>query len=473
MYLKSIDLYGFKSFANKMIFKFDKGITGIVGPNGSGKSNVADAVRWVLGEQSAKQLRGSKMEDVIFAGTQTRRALGYCQVDLTIDNIDGRMPIEYREVTVSRRVYRSGESAYYINGTACRLKDVHELFMDTGVGREGYSIIGQGQVDKILSSKPNDRRDLFDEAAGIVKYKTRKLAATKKLENGEADLERITDIIYELETQKDGLKDQAEVARVYLDYREELKKLEINSFIRLIDEFEVKLKALKADEQRIQREYEEKKSIHKEMQHKYHEYEDQFKVIEEELEKYREDITATSLTIEKLQSTMQLSEEKTKNSLVQIEKLTNEIQRLEETEMQRRIELNRIKDLKEKQVDKLNEQEAVIGEHQKVAENIQQEIASYEKEIDTIQSDMIQRLNEGSNIKGQVHRSEVMIENNRSRLEQLTSRKVIAMETVQTLAQELKNGQHALDDFEKKQKELLDQKLKLRSRIGKRSGPCQ
>lgn len=467
MYLKSIDLYGFKSFANKMIFKFDKGITGIVGPNGSGKSNVADAVRWVLGEQSAKQLRGSKMEDVIFAGTETRRALGYCQVDLTIDNSDGKMPIDYREVTVSRRVYRSGESAYYINGTACRLKDVHELFMDTGVGREGYSIIGQGQVDKILSSKPNDRRDLFDEAAGIVKYKTRKLAATKKLESGETDLERISDIIGELETQKDGLKDQAEVARVYLDYREELKKLEINSFIRLIDEFEVKLKELKENEQRIQKEYEEKNATHKQLQQKYHEYEEQFKVIEEELDTYRDDITSTSLAIEKLQSTMRLSEEKTKNSVIQIEKLTNEIQRLEDMEMRRRIELNEIKDLKEKQVHKIKLQEEVISEHQKVSEHIQQEITSYENEIDTIQTDMIQRLNEGSNIKGQVHRSEVMIENNRSRLEQLSSRKVIAMETVQTLAQELTNAQHALDAFEKKQQELLDQKLKIRSVIGK------
>ena len=468
MYLKSIDLYGFKSFANKMMFKFDKGITGIVGPNGSGKSNVADAVRWVLGEQSAKQLRGSKMEDVIFAGTETRRALGYCQVDLTIDNADGKMPIDYREVTVSRRVYRSGESAYYINGTTCRLKDVHELFMDTGVGREGYSIIGQGQVDKILSSKPNDRRDLFDEAAGIVKYKTRKMAATKKLENGELDLERITDIISELEIQKNGLEGQAEVARVYLEYREELKKLEINSFIRLIDDFELKLKELKDNEKHIQKEYEEKTNFYKNLQEKYHEYEEQFKVIEEELDKYREDITSTSLAIEKLQSKIHLSEEKKKNNRIQIEKLNSEIQRLEDTEMNRRRELNGIIDLKEKQMDKLTEQEKIIQDHQHILENIQQEIASYEQEIDSIQTDMIQRLNEGSTIKGQVHRNEVMAENNKSRLDQLSSRKVIALQTVQTLEQELTRVKNKIEMFEKKQQEQLDQKLKIRNTIGKK-----
>ena len=167
MYLKSIEIYGFKSFANKIVLEFHDGITGIVGPNGSGKSNIADAVRWVLGEQSAKQLRGSKMEDIIFAGTQTRKPLGYAYVAITLDNSDHKLPIEYDEVIVARRVYRSGESEYLINGSPCRLRDVQELFMDTGIGKEGYSIIGQGQIDKILSGKPEDRRELFDEAAGI------------------------------------------------------------------------------------------------------------------------------------------------------------------------------------------------------------------------------------------------------------------------------------------------------------------
>ena len=198
MFLKSIEVQGFKSFANKILFEFNDGITGIVGPNGSGKSNVADAVRWVLGEQSARQLRGASMQDVIFAGTQNRKPQGYAYVAITLDNSDHSLPIEYDEVTVSRRVYRSGESEYLLNGTACRLRDINELFYDTGIGKEGYSIIGQGQIDKILSGKPEDRRELFDEAAGIVKFKNRKNIAQKKLENEQQNLVRVTDILSEL-----------------------------------------------------------------------------------------------------------------------------------------------------------------------------------------------------------------------------------------------------------------------------------
>ena len=200
MYLKSIEIHGFKSFANKIKLEFHNGISGIVGPNGSGKSNVADAVRWVLGEQRIKQLRGGTMQDVIFAGTELRKPLGYAYVAITLDNSDHALPIEYDEVTVSRRLYRSGESEYMINGNACRLKDVNELFFDTGIGKEGYSIIGQGQIDQILSSKPEDRRNLFDEAAGIVKFKSRKDAAIKKLEAEKQNLVRVNDILSELES---------------------------------------------------------------------------------------------------------------------------------------------------------------------------------------------------------------------------------------------------------------------------------
>ena len=196
MYLKSIEVNGFKSFANKIVFKFNHGITCIVGPNGSGKSNVADAVRWVLGEQSAKSLRGSKMEDVIFSGTQLRKPQGSAYVAITLDNSDHHLPIDYNEVTVARRVYRSGESEYLINGTVSRLKDVNSLFFDTGIGKEGYSIIGQGQIEKILNGKPEERRELFDEAAGIVKFKKNKAAAEKSLEAERDNLSRVNDILY-------------------------------------------------------------------------------------------------------------------------------------------------------------------------------------------------------------------------------------------------------------------------------------
>ncbi|MCR5654030.1 MAG: chromosome segregation protein SMC [Lachnospiraceae bacterium] len=231
MYLKSIEVHGFKSFANKILFEFHPGITGIVGPNGSGKSNVADAVRWVLGEQKIKQLRGASMQDVIFSGTELRKPLGYAYVAITLDNSDHSLPISFDEVTVARRLYRSGESEYLINGATCRLKDVYELFYDTGIGKEGYSIIGQGQIDKILSGKPEERRELFDEAAGIVKFKLRKQTAQKKLESEQANMLRITDILAELERQVGPLEKQAEKAKTYLKMKEELKTLDINVFL--------------------------------------------------------------------------------------------------------------------------------------------------------------------------------------------------------------------------------------------------
>ena len=231
MYLKSIEVHGFKSFANKIVFEFHNGITGIVGPNGSGKSNVADAVRWVLGEQKVKQLRSSSMQDVIFAGTENRKPVSFAYVAITLDNSDHKLPLDYNEVTVARRVYRSGESEYLINGTQCRLKDVNELFYDTGIGKEGYSIIGQGQIDKILSGKPEERRELFDEAAGIVKFKRRKATALKKLEDEQQNLVRVNDILSELERQVGPLERQAEHAKIYLKKKEELKNCDRNLFL--------------------------------------------------------------------------------------------------------------------------------------------------------------------------------------------------------------------------------------------------
>ena len=231
MYLKNIEVQGFKSFAQKINFEFHNGITGIVGPNGSGKSNVGDAVRWVLGEQSAKSLRGGNMQDVIFSGTELRKPLSFASVAITLDNSDHKLPVDFNEVTVTRRLYRSGESEYLINGSACRLKDINEMFYDTGIGKEGYSIIGQGQIDKILSGKPEERRELFDEAAGIVKFKRRKNATIKKLEDERQNLVRVTDILSELTRQLGPLEKQSETAKIYLAKRETLKELDVNMFL--------------------------------------------------------------------------------------------------------------------------------------------------------------------------------------------------------------------------------------------------
>ena len=248
MYLKSIEIQGFKSFANKILFEFHNGITGIVGPNGSGKSNVADAVRWVLGEQRSRQLRGGTMQDVIFAGTELRKPQGFAYVAITLDNADHKLPIEYDEVTVSRRLYRSGESEYKINGTSCRLKDINELFYDTGIGKEGYSIIGQGQIDQILSGRPEERRELFDEAAGIVKFKRRKAIAQKKLEDEKQNLIRVTDILSELEKQVGPLERQSEEAKEYLRLREELRCLDANLFLAESEELKRQIREVEQKE---------------------------------------------------------------------------------------------------------------------------------------------------------------------------------------------------------------------------------
>lgn len=245
MRLKKLYIHGFKSFADRVEMTFEHGVTGVVGPNGCGKSNISDAVRWVLGEQSARQLRGSRMEDVIFNGTEKRRRMAYCEVTLTFDNEDRSLPSDYTEVAVTRRVFRTGESEYLLNGAACRLKDVVDLFRDTGIGRDGYSIVGQGRVGEILSQKSEDRRQVFEEAAGIVKYKARKSEAEKRLDNTEQNLSRIADIISELESRLEPLRLQSEDARKYLAMREEQKGLDLNVFLIRSERYQEKIAELR------------------------------------------------------------------------------------------------------------------------------------------------------------------------------------------------------------------------------------
>ena len=247
MFLKSLEMQGFKSFADKTILEFKPGITSVIGPNGSGKSNILDAIRWVLGEQSMKSLRGSKSEDIIFAGTENRKSLGFAEVQMVIDNSDNALPIEYNEVVVSRKIYRNGETGYFINKVPCRLKDILELFMDTGIGKDGYSIIGQGRIDEILSNKSEDRRHVFEEAAGIVKYRVRKAESEKKLEQTKLNLLRINDILVEIEGQLEPLKLQSDKAKQFLALRDELKNIEVGLFIYNISEYKNKLETLVKD----------------------------------------------------------------------------------------------------------------------------------------------------------------------------------------------------------------------------------
>ena len=247
MYLKRLEMQGFKSFADKTTLEFMPGITSVIGPNGSGKSNIVDCIKWILGEQSMKELRGGKSSDIIFAGTQTRKSLGYAEASLIFDNADGALPIEYTEVTVTRKIYRSGETGYFINKTPCRLKDVVELFMDTGIGKDGYSIIGQGKIDQILSNKSEDRRNVFEEAAGIVKYKTRKEESEKKLERTKLNLLRINDILTEIEGNLEPLKQQSDKARKFLDLKQELKNIEVGLFVYNIEKYKSDLQKVSED----------------------------------------------------------------------------------------------------------------------------------------------------------------------------------------------------------------------------------
>ena len=309
MYLKSIEVQGFKSFANKIKFDFHQGITGIVGPNGSGKSNVADAVRWVLGEQRVKQLRGGTMQDVIFSGTENRKPLSYASVAITLNNADHHLPVDYEEVTVTRKLYRSGESEYLINGAVCRLKDINEMFYDTGIGKEGYSIIGQGQIDKILSGKPEERRELFDEAAGIVKFKRRKNTSLKKLEEERQNLTRVTDILAELEKQIGPLQKQSEVAREYLKKKEELKTFDINMFLLETERIKDQIRQIDEKLSLASEELEQANIRYAEMKTEYEAIEEEVDEIDLSIETAKNQLNKTTLLKQQLEGQINVLKE--------------------------------------------------------------------------------------------------------------------------------------------------------------------
>ena len=323
MYLKKVDIQGFKSFADKTEVIFNDRITAIVGPNGSGKSNIADAIRWVLGEQSVKSLRGNKMEDVIFSGTEKRKALGYSEVSITFNNSEGKIPLEYREVVITRRMFRSGESEYYINKNTCRLKDIRELFMDTGIGKDGYSIIGQGKIDEILSNKPEDRRNIFEEASGIVKYKAKKQEALRKLERTRTNLIRIGDLLQEIKTQKDNLKIESDKAIEFQHLFNKLKKIDVNLLVMDIDKINKKLKIIDKKQIMLNEEREIIENDNVAYDEHYLEIKNDLALLEKQIEDKR------ILKLENMQSY-----EKSKTDLRIIEEkaiyLNKEIDRLEE-----------------------------------------------------------------------------------------------------------------------------------------------
>ncbi len=410
MYLKSIEVQGFKSFANKILFEFHNGITGIVGPNGSGKSNVADAVRWVLGEQSAKQLRGAKMEDVIFSGTENRKPLGFAYVALTIDNADHQLAIAYDMVTVSRRVYRSGESEYRINGAACRLREVNELFYDTGIGKEGYSIIGQGQIERILNGKPEERRELFDEAAGIVKFKRRKVEALRKLELEKQNLIRVKDILSELEKQVEPLKRQAEVAKEYLHLKEELKQQDINAFLLESRDLKKQLEKLEEKYQIVEEELKNTKEKQKKSRTEYEKLEFELQKKQKEVEIFHQEILELQMEIEKAEGEIRLFQEQIYSTQQQDKNIASRIeqtkQKLEEYKQEKQKHQKEKEDVNQLLVKLEEEQKQIKAEQSQLTKQLE----GFLKQIEESRNRMIVLLNEKATIKTKVQRYETMLE---------------------------------------------------------------
>ena len=422
MYLKSIEIHGFKSFANKIVFDFHNGITGIVGPNGSGKSNVADAVRWVLGEQSAKQLRSASMQDVIFAGTENRKPLSYAYVAITLDNADHQLAVDYSEVTVARRVYRSGESEYLINGNPCRLKDVSELFYDTGIGKEGYSIIGQGQIERILSGKPEERRELFDEAAGIVKYKRRKVTAQKKLESERENLVRVNDILTELERQVGPLEKQSETARIYLKKKEELKTLDVNMFLLEMERIETQTKEVEEKFKIADTQLKEDNEAYENIKAEYEKKEQDMEEMDAKITEIREELSNTNVMKGKLEGQINVLNEQIKAAQMTDDSLKARLEQLESDRKERKEQQEHY--LAQKQ--EIDSQVAEIEARKQAAsdelEKIQKKIARCTQGIEEGKDEIIEILNNKASTKAKLQKFDTMAEQVNIRKAQLNQR---------------------------------------------------
>ena len=466
MYLKRLELQGFKSFADKTVLEFMPGITSVIGPNGSGKSNISDAIRWVLGEQSMKSLRGTKSLDIIFAGTENRKSLGFAEASLIFDNTDGVLPIEYGEVVVTRKIYRSGETGYFINKTPCRLKDVLELFMDTGIGKDGYSIIGQGKIDEILSNKSEDRRHIFEEAAGIVKYRARKEETEKKLEQTKLNLLRINDILSEIEQNLDPLKSQSEKAKKFLHLKEELKEIEIGLFLFNIEKYKQNIQQIAEDEEIM------KSSLNQE--------EGKLEKINILKEALKAEIDEITLNIEKTQnigfesrheierrnSEINVSNAKIESNTENIERLKieidqskNRVQELKEEKEQKSKRKENLKQNKEKFEKELREKE---DELRKITEKLS------EKELEIEQK---KRKVEENTEKKYEYQTEIgTLKANKGNLER---RKKQVNEEISTSISELDNSRFKKEEILKEFQKIQAQRKQKQEELEKISGQKQ
>ena len=442
MYLKRLELQGFKSFADKTILELRPGITTVIGPNGSGKSNISDAIRWVLGEQSMKSLRGTKSLDIIFAGTQNRKSLGFAEASLVFDNSDGALPIEFTEVTVTRKIYRSGETGYYINKTPCRLKDVLELFMDTGIGKDGYSIIGQGKIDEILSNKSEDRRHIFEEAAGIVKYRSRKEEAEKKLEHTKLNLLRINDIISEIEGNLGPLQTQSEKAKKYLNLREELKNIEVGLFVYNIEKYKENLQQIVKDIDIMQSQCNDEEGKL-----------ERVKILKEELKSSIDEITEqienmsnlgfeSQKEIEQLNSDINVAKTRITNNNENSVRFTDEIQEQNEKIQELKQELEQKEAKKDNLKQNKEKFEKELNEKQEELAKITEKLSAKELEIEGYKQTVEQNTDKKYELQSEINAQEINFQNYEKRQNQIK-------QEIQTTISELDNTRMNKEEISK------------------------
>ena len=473
MYLKCIEIQGFKSFANKIRFDFHNGITGIVGPNGSGKSNVADAVRWVLGEQRVKQLRGSSMQDVIFSGTETRKPMGYAYVAITLDNSDHKLPTDYKEVTVARRIYRSGDTEYLMNGASCRLRDIHELFYDTGIGKEGYSIIGQGQIDKILSDKPEDRRELFDEAVGIVKFKRRKDMTLKKLASEKENLVRINDILAELEKQIPTLEKQSEKAKVYFRERDALKTRDVNLFLLENQKNISELESVKANEKIIENDLAQARESHDRAGEEYESGQEKLAALENEIETIRNRITNASVVREKIEGDIKVIEEQVRAASGNAEHFRSRRESVSAEIERGRREEGEILARKGGIDDKLGELRREQTKSRESAASCADQIIRYARQVDLGKNEILRILSERATIKSNIASLTARQEENERRsqelaagIEQAQSSETEQAQIITDLRRQFTEIAQSIRTLQARQKEIEETISGMKKRLG-------
>ncbi len=442
MYLKKLELHGFKSFPNSTKIEFNDGITSIVGPNGSGKSNISDAIRWVLGEKSAKNLRGGKMEDVIFAGTDLKKPLSFAKVSLVINNEDSKLNIDTEEISITRKMYRQGDNEYFINNKLCRLKDIYELFMDTGIGKEGYSIIGQGRIDEILSGKPEERRLLIEEAVGIVKYKNRKKEAENKLEKERSNLELIENTLNELEKQVMPLKEDSKKAKIFLNFKEQLKKVDINIYIRDIDEFNVQINKVKKDLNLIEND------LYDTNQHRILEKQKmqlnkiKFDQTKKKVDNNKKSIVENRLQTEQKYNDIKLFEEQIKNILENINRIEKEVKELRQKNNLITTENNRLLLVKKRMDIEIEEKTESLNKNEQTVNKFKDKLNIYEEEL----KDFTNKINEKNEL---LSKFKYNIEINKNKITDKKTSKTQIDEEVINLKKSLEEKSNKLIDVEK------------------------